>query len=173
MVRRVLMPTVGVVTVGMMTVGVAFAVTGTSAPTPAQASAQASASPFRPATGAGFAPTDLADSTSAFVPSPAVAAAIADAVRTSPLTAAVPANDYEVVNTRIAASDPSWAWTELRPKVADVDRVEAVVHQVDGLWEVAQLGSYEVGCDVAPSQVIDDLDLSCYCDASAAPAYDI
>lgn len=169
MVQRVLMPTVSAVTVGMMTVGVALAVTGTSP----QATAPTQASALRPATGAGFGPTDMTGSESAFAPSPAVAAAIADAVRTSPLTAAVPANHYEVVNTRIAASDPSWAWTELKPTTADVDRVEAIVHQVGGRWDVVQLGSFEVGCDVVPHQVIDDFDLYCPCAAEDTPAYDV
>ena len=91
-------------------------------------------------------------------------------MRTSPLTAGVPASDYQVANTRLAASDPNWAWTELRPVADDLDRVEAMVHQVDGRWEVAQLGSWEVGCDVAPRQVMEDLDL--YCGAWDAPTYD-
>lgn len=158
MVQRVLLPTVSAVTVGAMTVGVAFAVTGTSSPASSPVNFE---QPANPASGTGLPPTDRVDQTSALTPSPDVATAITDAVYTSPLTASVPATHYEVANSRLAASDQSWAWTELQPRADDVDRVEAVLHEVDGRWEVVQLGSFEVGCDVAPRQVLEDLELYC------------
>lgn len=158
-----LLPTVTAVTVAAMTIGVAFAVTGTS---------PSASRTDRASSGARFAPADLSEPPTAFDASPAEAAAIAEAVRTSALTAGVPGSHYEVVNTRIAASDPSWAWTELQPVVADLDRVEGVLHQVDGRWELVQLGSFEVGCDVAPRQVMEDLELYCGAwDAPVSPGY--
>nr|MDT0667494.1 hypothetical protein [Micromonospora sp. DSM 115978] len=108
-----LLPTVSAVTVGAMTVGVAFAVTGTSDPVPSHPN------PLRAVGESGFAPADLPgapgtdagtdtgtdtgpETGAALTPSPAVATAIADAVRTSPLTAGVAATDYQVANSRLA-----------------------------------------------------------------------
>ncbi|MCM3921302.1 hypothetical protein ND748_06380 [Frankia sp. AiPs1] len=94
-------------------------------------------------------------------PSARDADAIDRAVRASEYTAQVPAKDYEVAGTLLASSDPSWAYTELHPTVADLDRAEGVLHRTDGGWKLVQLGTYEVGCGVAPTAVLDDFGLEC------------
>lgn len=97
-------------------------------------------------------------------------AAIAAAVRSSQFTAAVPAANYEVTGTVLAGSDPSWAYTELQPTVEDLDRAEGVLHRTPAGWELVQLGTYEVGCDVAPDAVLDDFGLECPPVDAANPA---
>ncbi|CAO5236726.1 hypothetical protein [Frankia sp. AgKG'84/4] len=74
----------------------------------------------------------------------------------------------------LAASDPSWALTELEPTVEDLDRAEGLVHRTPAGWELVQVGTYEVGCGVAPSAVLDDFGLQCPPPdgASTAPAAD-
>ncbi|MCM3887103.1 hypothetical protein [Frankia sp. R82] len=94
-------------------------------------------------------------------PSPADVSAIASAVKSSEYTSAVPANDYEVTGTVLAASDPTWAYTELHPTVEDYDRAEGVLHHTSGGWQLVQLGTYELGCGVAPADVLDDFGLEC------------
>jgi hypothetical protein len=140
---------------GAVTVGTAFAVGGSTGP----------ASSVRPGGRIGGVPTaarSVAEATARTVPPSAVdAAAIADAVRTSPLTSGVPPEDYEVTGTKLARSDMTWAWTELRPKIADLDRVDGVLHRSNGRWELVQLGSWDVGCDVVPLQPSRDLGLTC------------
>lgn len=108
------------------------------------------------ATGAAFA-----CGSTVLSPSPADARAISAAVRTSPLTAEVPAKDYTVTGAKLAAADPSWAWVELHPSVPDVDRVEAVLQRVHHRWQVKELGSFEVGCDLAPAHVLRDFGIAC------------
>ncbi|WP_462183595.1 hypothetical protein, partial [Frankia sp. AgKG'84/4] len=95
-------------------------------------------------------------------------------VRGSQYTAAVPATNYQVTGTVLAASDPSWALTELEPTVEDLDRAEGLVHRTPAGWELVQVGTYEVGCGVAPSAVLDDFGLQCPPPdgASTAPAAD-
>jgi len=108
-------------------------------------------------------------------PSAADTAAIARAVKASPYTSAVPANQYEVTGTVLASSDPTWAYTELHPTVEDVDRAEGVLHRGTGGWELVQLGTYELGCGVAPDAVLHDFRLECPppdADAPAAPDAD-
>jgi hypothetical protein len=100
-------------------------------------------------------------STHALTPSRADASAIAEAVRTSELTSQVPAGSYQVSGTRLAASDPAWAWTELRPTVDNLDRAQGVLHRTPQGWQLVQLGSYEVGCSITPAPVRADLGLEC------------
>ena len=163
--QRLVVPAASVVAVGAVTVGAALATgvgAGVSASTrPASVSAggadQAGGAdrptPVEPAApAAGF---------TSRVPSAEDVAEIAEAVRTSPFTSQVPPDGYEVAGARLAASDPSWAWIELRPTAADVDRAVGVLHEIDGRWELVQLGSFEVGCNVTPPQVRADLGLVC------------
>jgi hypothetical protein len=107
-------------------------------------------------------------------PSVEDADAIAKAVRASQYTSAVPATNYEVTGTVLAGSDPTWAYTELHPTVEDLDRAEGVLHRTPTGWQLVQLGTYELGCGVAPSAVLDDFGLECPPPdaANAAPALD-
>ncbi len=132
--------------------GTAFACPGSSAATTTQATS---------ATGNGAVVATPVRNADTRAPSPKDADAIAEAVRDSEYTAAVPKTNYEVTGTVLAASDPSWAFIELEPTVGDLDRAEGVVHRTPAGWELVQLGTAEVGCDVAPSAVLDDFGLQC------------
>ncbi len=165
--HRVALPAATVLAVGVVTVGVTLAVGKADGPS------------MRPASGstAGTTPVTSVEplaptgsSMSSVTPSAQDVVEIATAVRTSPFTSDVPPNDYEVTGTKLAASDPSWAWTQLRPKVADLDGAVGVLHETGGQWVLVQLGSYEVGCDVTPPQVREDLDL--VCPTSSGPVVD-
>lgn len=153
--QRMALPAATVVAVGVVTVGAALAVGG------------ADDAPARPAPGATdeAAPVTsvepLAPTGSSVAPSAQEAAEIATAVRTSPFTSEVPPGSYELTGTKLAASDPSWAWTKLRPTSADLDGAVGVLHETDGRWVLVQLGSFEVGCDITPPRVREDLDLAC------------
>ncbi|MDT3439671.1 MULTISPECIES: hypothetical protein [unclassified Pseudofrankia] len=97
----------------------------------------------------------------AVTPSPADAGAITAAIRSSDLTGLVSPASYQVVDIEIAGSDPSWARAELMPVTADVDRARGVLHRTESGWRLVQLGSYEVGCTLVPSQARADLALDC------------
>ncbi|OHV45908.1 hypothetical protein CC117_09080 [Parafrankia colletiae] len=146
-----------VVAAGAVTVGTAFAVSTGPAP--------ASRIPVPRAD----VMTASIDRPGAVPPSPSESAVIAEAVRSSSLTSAVPSRSYQVTGTVLAASDQTWAWVELVPVVDDVDRAEAVLHRGEAGWELVQLGSYEVGCGLVPDSVATDLDLECPDDT---PRYD-
>jgi len=147
--------TATLVTVGLVTVGTAFACGGSSSPS----SARGAGGGEQNLSAAPAAPVDTDDT---LAPSPAAAGEIAEAVRTSPFTAEVPPDNYQVTDAKLASSDPSWASAELSPTVPDLDRAEGVLHHTDKGWELVQLGSYEVGCGIAPAAVLDDLGRSGY-----------
>jgi hypothetical protein len=158
----VVLPAVTLVTAGVVTVGTAFACPGSSAPV----SATSAAAPR-----GGVVVVTPVRTSDTITPSAADAAAIARAVKASPYTSAVPANQYEVTGTVLASSDPTWAYTELHPTVEDVDRAEGVLHRTSsGGWELVQLGTYELGCGVAPSAVLRDFHLECPPPDADAPA---
>ena len=92
---------------------------------------------------------------------PADVPAIEGAVRSSPLTAGVDGSRYAVRDVRVSAADPAWAAARLAPVGADLEPAEVVLQQVDGRWEVADLGTAEVGCGVAPEAVLTDLGAVC------------
>jgi hypothetical protein len=143
----------------MVTSSAAFAANELGGPSTSPASAgterAAPVTPVGPVIPAG------AQTSSVVLPSAADAAEIAVAVRTSPFTSEVSPDSYDVTGTKLAGSDPSWALTELRPRVADLDRAVGVLHETDGHWVLLQLGSFEVGCDITPTQVREDLDIIC------------
>ncbi|KPM53844.1 hypothetical protein CcI49_29640 [Frankia sp. CcI49] len=142
---------------GAVTVGTAFAVSSGSAP-----AVRVSAPRAEVQTAAAAGPGTV-------TPSSNESTVIAEAVRGSSLTAAVAPGSYQVVGTVLARSDQSWAWVELVPVVADVDRAEGVLHRGATGWELVQLGSYEVGCGLVPAGVAADLELECPGDE---PGYD-
>ncbi len=150
--RRIVLPTATFVTAGIVTVGTAFACTGSTTGAAARPSGLVKS-------GAIVASSVRAADTLA--PSSTDASAIAQAVKSSEYTSAVPAADYEVTGTLLAASDPTWAYTELHPTVQDYDRAEGVLHRTSGGWQLVQLGTYELGCGVAPTAVLDDFGLAC------------
>ncbi|MGF7234618.1 MAG: hypothetical protein ACQSGP_06635 [Frankia sp.] len=94
-------------------------------------------------------------------PSRPTAAAIAAAVRASPLTKQVPSDDYTVTGIRLSASDPAWAWVQLRPRVTTVGPADGIEHHTARGWKLAELGTFEVGCGLAPSRVLHDFGVAC------------
>jgi hypothetical protein len=96
-------------------------------------------------------------------------AAIDTAVHTSSFTDAVPDSAYQVTGTTVSTVDPSWAWTGLRPLTAEVDRVDAVLHRDATGWTLVALGSDEVGCGLAPNNVLAGFGIVCHPDANAQP----
>jgi hypothetical protein len=95
------------------------------------------------------------------VPSAADAAAITAAIRHSELTSQVPQDAYQVVGAKLSRTDPAWAWAQLLPVTGTIDRAQGVLHRTAAGWQLVQLGTYEVGCSVAPPQVRADLGLDC------------
>lgn len=179
--RRIALPAASVAVASVVTVGgaVAFASDGTGSAIPAQrpASTAPAADPATTVgsvaahgvnaatvatTGTPADPTSGAATTGgAVAASPNDAAAITDAIRHSELTSQVPADAYQVVGAKVSRSDPTWAWAQLLPVSDTVDRAQGVLHRTASGWSLVQLGSYEVGCSVAPSQVRADLALDC------------
>lgn|GEM_PF-2089248 len=176
--RRIAMPAASVAVAGVVTIGGAVAFTtgssGGFAHLTATTISPAGTAPQRDASTATTPPVAEGASTAtgtgagtgaaagqAVAPSPADAAAITAAIRSSELTTMVPPTSYQVVGIRIASSDPNWAWAELEPVTADIDRARGVLHRTTSGWRLEQLGSYEVGCALVPPQVRADLALDC------------
>jgi hypothetical protein len=91
-------------------------------------------------------------------------AAISTAVTTSPAVAGVPAGDYTVTDVRVAGSDPAWAAAALEPTLAGaatLDPATVVLQQVDGTWQVVDLGTARVGCGLVTPAVQGDHALLC------------
>lgn len=91
-------------------------------------------------------------------------AEISTAVTTSPAVAGVPAADYSVTDVRLADSDPTWAAAQLTPTAAGADVLDpatVVLQQVDGTWQVVDLGTAQVGCGLVTPAVEGELALSC------------
>ena len=93
---------------------------------------------------------------------PAVdAPAVERAVRTSPATAGVDPAAYRVADVRLSAADATWAAASLEPTGPDLEPADVVLHLRGGAWEVADLGSAEVGCGIAPVAVLGDFGTAC------------
>lgn len=86
-------------------------------------------------------------------------AAVTKAVHASEFTAGVPASQYSVVGLRTSGV---WATVTLRPvKGAELDPATVLLRQAKGRWSVVDLGTAEVGCEVAPADVVGALGLDC------------
>ncbi|OHV35825.1 hypothetical protein BCD49_21315 [Pseudofrankia sp. EUN1h] len=171
--RRIAMPAATVAVASVVTIGgaVAFATSSQGATNATHATTSISNAPTGatapnsapPAAGAVGAASGAAQPTAgaAVAPSPADAAAITAAIRSSELTSLVSPTSYEVADIEIAGSDPNWARAELTPVTADVDRAYGVLRRTASGWQLAQLGSFEVGCTLVPPQARADLALDC------------
>ncbi|WP_052466304.1 hypothetical protein [Mobilicoccus massiliensis] len=86
-------------------------------------------------------------------------AAVTKAVRASEFTDGVPASAYTVRNLRTSGS---WARVTLQPKkTAELDPATVLLQKSRAGWKVVDLGTAEVGCDVAPNSTLKALRLSC------------
>jgi len=127
----------------------------------------ATASPPAPApagTGAGAQPRPSLFSwavTPTIAPSPADEDAIVAAIHSSPFLSQVSPADYTVAGVALARSDPNWGRAGIRPVTGGLDPADAVVHRTATGWTLAELGTYEVGCDLATAQVRTELGFQC------------
>lgn len=94
----------------------------------------------------------------------AQASAVAKAVRSSPVDDinSVPAKRYSVTNVRISVVSKAWAMASLVPTKAYRDKFQpativAVRPAGTREWVVVDVGTAEVGCGIAPNQVLSDL----------------
>jgi hypothetical protein len=99
--------------------------------------------------------------TPTIAPSPADEDAIVAAIHSSPFLSQVSPADYTVVGVALARSDPSWGRAGIRPVTGGLDPADAVVHRTATGWTLAELGTYEVGCDLATAQVRTELGFQC------------
>ncbi len=73
----------------------------------------------------------------------------------------VPIGSYDVVNCRIAGSNPIWAAVGLNPKAGTgVTPLSVVLQRLGATWTVHAYGITRVGCD-APPPVPSELGLGC------------
>ena len=69
---------------------------------------------------------------------------------------------YTVQRCRIATSSPIWAAAAIVPNPGvQLDGATVVLQRIGALWNVEQVGTSNVGCNVAPASVISDLGLIC------------
>ena len=87
--------------------------------------------------------------------------AIVVAVRDSAHTAQVPDTAYSVRSINVGA-DATWATAVLVPTdPGALDPAVALLQRRGTDWQIADLGSFEVGCDLAPAPVLRELRLDC------------
>ena len=73
----------------------------------------------------------------------------------------VPIGSYDVVNCRLAGSNPIWAAVGLNPKPGtNVTPLTVVLQRLGSIWTVHAYGITRVGCD-APAPVPAELALGC------------
>lgn len=88
-------------------------------------------------------------------------AGIVRAVRTSTHTADVPGSAYSVRSIQVA-SGGRWGSAVIVPSdVEALDVAVVLVQRRGAAWRVADLGTFEVGCGVAPRATIRELGLTC------------
>lgn len=86
-------------------------------------------------------------------------AAVTKAVHRSEFVEGIPTTAYRVVGLRTAGD---WGRTTLVPTDKNqLDPAVVLVHKVKGAWTVADLGTAEVGCEVAPAATLKALQLTC------------
>jgi hypothetical protein len=82
---------------------------------------------------------------------------ITTAVRTSPLTAALPAQRLTVTDVRVSATDPNYAAAHVVPPPGTTDRASALLHRSNGRWTLVELGTAGVGSGTVTPAVRADL----------------
>lgn len=84
---------------------------------------------------------------------------ITDAVHRSEFTDGVPASSYTVTGLRASGS---WARAELKPsRGVELDQATVVLRRSSNRWQVVDLGTAQVGCEVAPAATLRALHLRC------------
>lgn len=119
-------------------------------------------------------PTSVASATQGIVVSgPAASAAGTDdpaatkrsiirAVTQSEELADLPSVAYEVGSVTVSRADRAWARAIIEPRATDAfDRADVVLRRQGDTWSVADLGTIDVGCGIAPRNVLRDLKLEC------------
>ncbi|TWE13109.1 hypothetical protein [Rudaeicoccus suwonensis] len=90
-------------------------------------------------------------------------AAITTAILHSPLLGVVQPADIAVSDIHFASSDTSWAAALATPRNGQTDPAQVVLHKVGATWQVRDLGTYAVGCGIAPATVRAQLGLHGAC----------
>lgn len=90
-------------------------------------------------------------------------AAITTAILHSPLLGVVKPTDIAVSDIHFASSDSSWAAALATPRNGQTDPAQIVLHKVGATWQVRDLGTYAVGCGIAPANVRAQLGLNGAC----------
>ncbi|HMA46847.1 MAG TPA: hypothetical protein VKP11_06575, partial [Frankiaceae bacterium] len=101
-------------------------------------------------------------------PTPAEAAAVTRAVRTSPQTDLVPADAYVVAGVRISDLRGGWAFARVEPRAMELDRAVVVLRRGPAGWSLVEIGTALVGCDVTPREVLREMRVDCP-DETAGP----
>lgn len=69
--------------------------------------------------------------------------------------------DWRVQRISLAPGAPTWARATVHPTRGQTDDATVLLHKVAGRWRVADLGTAQVGCGVAPVKVLRGLRLGC------------
>ncbi|WP_019284521.1 hypothetical protein [Arsenicicoccus bolidensis] len=67
--------------------------------------------------------------------------------------------DWRVQRISLAPGAPTWARATVHPTRGQTDDATVLLHKVAGRWRVADLGTAQVGCGVAPVKVLRGLRL--------------
>jgi len=82
---------------------------------------------------------------------------IAQAVRTSPLTAALPASQLRITDVQVSRTDPNYAAAHIVPPADTTDTAAALLRRTNGHWTLVELGTAQVGCSGVTPVVRADL----------------
>jgi|GEM_PF-5478270 hypothetical protein len=82
---------------------------------------------------------------------------IAQAVRTSPLTAALPASQLRITDVQVSRTDPNYAAAHIVPPADTTDTAAALLRRTNGHWTLVELGTAQVGCSGMTPVVRADL----------------
>jgi hypothetical protein len=88
---------------------------------------------------------------------PTLTSQITEAIRTSQLTAALPAQGLTVTDVRVSATDPSYAAAHVVPPPDTTDPASALLRRSGGRWTLVEIGTAGVGCDTVSPAVRADL----------------
>lgn len=92
-------------------------------------------------------------------PSASTKAAIAQAIKRSPLVGDVAPDLLLVTKTRLAKTDHSWAAAQIAIRNSDSGEAQVLLKRINGRWQVRDLGTDQIGCQIAPKPIRNQLSL--------------
>jgi len=84
---------------------------------------------------------------------------ITAAILHSKLLGAVKPSNVAVSQIRFAGADHTWAGALATPKNGQTDPAQVLLHKSGSTWTVRDLGTFSVGCGIAPTAVRSQLGL--------------